>query len=263
MSLFTTKVQSLLPQLQDRMQCEPAAILPFEREYPRGHLIERHSHQRDQLVYAVQGVMRIDTDEGIWVVPPMRAVWMPAGIEHEIRTSTPLHLHTLFIRPDVRQGLPTRCCVVEVTPLLRELILRLVRMGTTIDTRRADAILELVLAEIEEFNVLPLHIPMPSDTRLLKICHKILADPSSHKTCAQWGTEVGASARTLERLFLREVGISFGAWRRQVRLLAALDHLAGGASITTVAMDLGYRSPSAFTVMFKRALGQLPSAIYN
>ncbi len=263
MNLFTAKVPSVLPQLQLQLQCEPSAIVPFEREFPRGHLIESHRHVRAQLIYAVQGVMRIDTPEGIWVVPPMRAVWMPAGTDHEIRASTTVHLRTLFIRPDARYRVPDQCCVIEVSPLLRELILHLVRQGPDIGKGPAAAMLELVLSEISAFNVLPLHIPMPEDARLLKVCRKILDDPSSNKTCAQWGLEVGASARTLERLFRKQTGISFGAWRRQVRLLAALDHLATGTPITSVALDLGYQSSSAFTAMFKRTLGRLPSEIYS
>jgi len=122
---------------------------------------------------------------------------------------------------------------------------------------------ELILAEINELKVLPLHLPMPRDPRLFRICRNILADPANHKTCSQWGGMVGASARTLERLFHKETGFSFGWWRRQVRLLAALDRLAAGEPITSVALDMGYRSPSAFTVMFKRSLGRLPSEVYE
>lgn len=264
MSPFVAKVPSLLPQLQERIQCERSAIVTFEREFPRGHLIESHQHARAQLIYAVQGMMRIDTPLGIWVVPPMRAVWVPAGVEHEIRASTTLQLRTLFISPRPHHAAPEQCHVVEVSRLLRELILRLVELGPDVGSAPAlAAMLDLLMFEINAFKALPLHVPMPVDARLLKICHRILEDPSNGKTCEQWGFEVGASSRTLERLFLRETSMSFGAWRRHVRLLTALDHLATGTPITNVALDLGYQSPSAFTAMFKRTLGRLPSEIYS
>ncbi len=261
MNLFSEKIESLLPLVQSRLDSEPSTIVTFEREYPAGHLMQCHRHVRAQLIYAVQGVMRIDTAEGIWVVPPLRAVWVPAGVDHEVRALTALQLRTLYINPDA-SAVPGKCCVVEVSPLLRELILRLVKLGA--EGRPVDpAMVRVTLAEISEFNVLPLQIAMPSDPRLLKVCRKILDDPSNTKTCAQWGFEVGASARTLERLFLKETGLCFSAWRRQIRLLVALDHLACGASIASVAEDLGYQSSSAFSAMFKRTLGRLPSEIYN
>lgn len=262
MNLFSEKIESHLSQVQSRLSSEPSMIVPFEREYPSGHLMQCHRHTRAQLIYAVQGVMRIDTSEGIWVVPPLRAVWVPAGIDHEVRALTALQLRTLYIGCEVPYAVPRKCCVIEVSPLLRELILRLVKLDT--EGRQADpAMVKVTLSEISEFNVLPLQIAMPSDPRLLKVCHKILDDPSNTKTCAQWGSEVGASARTLERLFLKETGLCFSAWRRQIRLLVALDHLASGASIASVAEDLGYQSSSAFSAMFKRTLGRLPSEIYN
>ncbi len=262
MNLFSEKIESLLPLVQSRLDREPATIVTFEREYPAGHLMESHRHVRAQLIYAVQGVMRIDTAEGIWVVPPLRAVWVPAGVDHEVRALTALQLRTLYISQGAPGAVPGKCCVIEVSPLLRELILRLVKLGA--DAKPVDpSMIQVTLAEISEFNVLPLQIAMPRDPRLLRVCRKILDDPSNTKTCAQWGFEVGASARTLERLFLKETGLCFSAWRRQIRLLVALDHLACGASIASVAEDLGYQSSSAFSAMFKRTLGRLPSEIYN
>lgn len=223
----------------------------------------QHEHAEAQLIYAVEGVMRVKTPHGLWVVPPSRAVWVPPFTAHSLRASTSVRLRTLYLTPIGLSGLPTCATVVGVSPLLRELILRYTAIdGRTWDASLVDHAAALILAEIRAFEVRPISISMPNDGRLRKVCQAILDDPASARTCTEWGAVAGASARTLERLFRKEMQISFGLWRRQVRLLEALERLAEGAPVTNVALDLGYRSPSAFTVMFVRALGQLPSEIY-
>lgn len=204
--------------------------------------------------------MRVDTPSGIWIVPPMRAIWVPPQVPHEIRANSVVRMRTLFFRRDARADLPNDCCVVEVSPLLRELILRMVALGEA-EPRVNPSIhlIELTLSEIREIGALPLHIPMPEDGRVRRICQSILQNPSDGRTSAEWGMSVGASSRTLERLFQRETGISFGSWRRQARLLAAMTQLAAGRPVANIASDLGYDSPSAFTAMFKRVLGHPPS----
>ncbi|HEY5759174.1 MAG TPA: helix-turn-helix transcriptional regulator [Steroidobacter sp.] len=261
-----------------KLEQSPQAIVAFARDYPAGYLISRHQHERAQLIHASSGIMRVDTPNGIWVVPPMRAIWVPPQVPHEIRANSTVKMRTLFFCSDVRSGLPeafnrrtaqtghpcnhppAQCCVIEVTPLLRELILRMVALseaepGVTPSVH----LTELILSEIREIDALPLHIPMPEDTRVRRICQAILQDPSDCRTSAEWGATVGASSRTLERLFHKETGITFGSWRRQARLLAAMTQLAAGRPVANVAGDLGYDSPSAFTAMFKRVLGHPPS----
>jgi AraC-like DNA-binding protein len=255
-TVYTPKVPTIDV---DELEAQPEPIVAFGREYPTGHLVERHHHARAQLIYACKGIMRVDTPNGIWVVPPMRAIWVPPGVDHEIRASSTVHLRTLFLRPGLRDSLPRESCVIEVSPLLRELILRMVDMDRT--KRYPDSLVhltELILGEIREVRILPMHIPLPSDPRLLRICRGILQNPADNRTTAQWGSFVGASARTLERLFQREAGMNFRMWRQQVRLLAALSRLAAEAPVSVVAFDLGYQSPSAFTAMFKRTLGCPP-----
>jgi AraC-like DNA-binding protein len=238
-------------------------IESLARKLPSGFSIPRHHHDRAQLIFASSGIMRIATPDGIWVVPPMRAVWVPVGIDHEVRVSSAVQMQTLLIDPGVQLSLPTQCCVVEVSPLLRELIRRATELGANMaQDDMATHLVALIVNEIKDFEALPLHVPMPSDPRLVRICHSILENPSDRRTCAHWGQIVGASARTLERRFYAQTGISLGAWRRQVRLLAALDQLAARTPIANIAVDLGYRSVSAFTVMFKRALGRRPSHFF-
>ncbi|GFE87525.1 AraC family transcriptional regulator [Steroidobacter agaridevorans] len=243
-----------------KLEESPQPIVAFARDYPAGYLIERHQHDRAQLIHASAGIMRVDTPSGIWVVPPMRAIWVPSQVPHEIRANSAVKMRTLFFRPDARSDLPTDCCVIEVTPLLREMILRMVAL-TEAEPRVPPSVhlIELILSEIREIGTLPLHIPMPEDTRVRRICQAILQDPADCRTSAEWGATVGASSRTLERLFHKETGITFGSWRRQARLLAAMTQLAAGRPVGNVAGDLGYDSPSAFTAMFKRVLGHPPS----
>lgn len=262
MTAYSPKIPSILHKVRE-LEAQPHSVVAFGREYPSGHLVECHHHERAQLIYASKGIMRVDTPSGMWVVPPMRAIWVPPTVDHEIRASSTVHLRTLFLRPGLRNSLPQECCVVDVSPLLRELILRMVELAQS-DTADTAAIhmVELILDEIRAVRVLPMHIPMPSDARLLRICRGILQNPADSRTCAQWGASVGASPRTLERLFQRETGTNFRTWRQQVRLLAALSRLAAQDPISVVALDLGYLSASAFTAMFKRTLGCPPREFF-
>jgi AraC-like DNA-binding protein len=261
MTVYTQKVPLVRTE---ELEAQPHAIVAFGREYPSGHLVERHHHGRAQLIYASKGIMRVDTPAGIWLVPPMHAIWVPQTVQHEVRASSTLQLRTLFIREGLRESLPRECCVVEVSPLLRELILRMVELANTPGGARAvgSHMIELILDEIRTVKVLPIHIPMPADLRLLRICRGLLQNPADNRTILQWGVSAGASPRTLERLFYRETGATFREWRQQVRLLAALTRIAADDPISVVAFDLGYQSPSAFTAMFKRTLGCTPREFF-
>lgn len=138
---------------------QPQPIVAFGREYPSGHLIESHHHDRAQLIFASRGIMRVDTADGIWVVPPMRAIWVPPTVTHEIRAFSTVHLRTLFVQPTARNSLPGECCVIEVSPLLRELILRMVAQAAPGDPAEASThMIELILDEIRGVKVLPMHI---------------------------------------------------------------------------------------------------------
>ena len=241
----------------------PRAIAAMAKDFPDGHRIAPHRHRRSQLVFAAEGVMVVSTTQGTWVVPPNRAVWMPAETEHSIRSWGNVAMRTLYIRADAAGPLPGKCCVIAVSPLLRELILRAVELPLLYDERGpAGRVMALILDEIRTLPELPLHLPWPADPRLRRLCEAIRGDPASERRLEDWAADVGASSRTLARLFRRETGMSFGAWRQQVRLVDALGRLATGQPVTTVALDLGYQSPSAFTSMFRRALGRAPTRYF-
>jgi AraC-like DNA-binding protein len=238
-----------------------AGVSAYAHDYPKGHHIAPHRHDWHQLVYARAGVMTVSTAGGAWVVPPQRAAWLPAATEHEIRCATPVSMRTLYVAPRAAAALPAACCVVQVPPLLRELILASV--GAPGPARRRARLTALILSELAAAAVAPLHLPEPGDPRVRRITEAVRAEPGDLRTLAAWSREVGASTRTLSRLFLAETGMTFRQWQRQARLLAALVKLAQRQPVTAVALDLGYDSPSAFIHAFRRALGKTPRAYFG
>ncbi|GGF09504.1 transcriptional regulator [Aliidongia dinghuensis] len=243
----------------------PVKVAAMAKDFPPGHVVGEHVHERAQLVYAVSGVMRVTTRDGTWVVPTHRAVWVPPGEPHQIRMSGAVAMRTLYIAKDATASLPSRCGVIEVGPLLRELILAATDHppDQPDPTGRMALIGALVLVELRSVPVMPLHAPLPRDPRLVAVCRALIDDPARPEGLEAWADRVGASARTLARLFRAETGMSFAAWRQQTRLIEALARLAEGQSVSLVARDLGYDSASAFTAMFRRTLGSTPSRYFE
>ncbi len=236
-------------------------VVAFPQDYAPGDRVQRHRHPVGQLIYAATGVMTVTTRDGAWVVPPQRAVWVPAYVTHAIRMTGDVAMRTVYVAP--ADGLPAVCGVVQVSPLLRELVLRAVAFRQPYDVDGADARLAMVLLdEIRAAPVAPLHLPMPADERALRVVRALEADPGDARSLSKWGRTAGASSRTLARVFRAETGLGFRAWRQQLRLLRALERLANGDAVTTVAVELGYDSPSAFIAMFKKALGVPPSQYF-
>jgi len=247
------------PDVRDR-QHWPKAIVGYAVDYEPGHSTGRHHHDRDQLVHGERGVMAVRTDDGAWIVPPGYAVWVPAGVVHEVRAASAVAMRTLYLRRDAGVPIGPRCRVVAVPALVRELIARVVTLPRDYPAAGPKARLVAVLAdELADLPTAPLDLPLPSDRRALAVAEALIADPADGREIADWGRDVGASGRTLARLFQAETGLSFGRWRQRRRLLAALERLAAGEPVTSVALDLGYASPSAFIAMFRRTLGAPPT----
>lgn len=233
-------------------------------DYPAGHVIERHSHQKGQLIYAVHGVMVVSAEDGQWIVPPTRGIWMPAGCPHGIRCIGVLHMRSVYVRPDAAPQLPAQSRAVGVSPLLRELIQAAVEVRGAYEPGSRDGrLMQLLLDELHALPVLPLHLPQPSDPRLRRICARLLEAPDDDSTLGDWAERLAIDAKTVQRLFARETGMTFGKWRLQARLLRALEQLATGARVLDVALALGYDSPSAFATTFKRQFGQTPTAFFR
>jgi AraC-like DNA-binding protein/quercetin dioxygenase-like cupin family protein len=242
----------------------PRAVVAMAKDFPNGHVIPFHQHARSQLLYASSGVMTVTTASGIWVVPPLRAVWIPALMEHQISCSGRLSMRTLYIKSEVAPHLSQECCVVAVPPVLRELIL----YATTLPhlykpDSLEERIMNVILDLVQTLKVTPLDLPIPRDGRLNKIFKGLTKNTADNRTLEDWGKTVGATSRTLARLFRSETGMSFTQWRQQFRILEGLRRLAREEPVTAVALDLGYDSPSAFIAMFRKALGRTPGQYFK
>ncbi len=239
-------------------QTLPHPVTAKARDYVGG-ATPMHQHPRAQLVYAGSGVMRVETAGGCWVVPPLRGVWIPANTDHRVVMLGQVAMRTLYIRPDAAPELPLHCCLVEVRPLLRELIYGLLEEPVDYDQNgRGGLLAALVFKELRFLHGAALHLPLPAEPRLQKLCRELLEQPDAPDTLERWADRGAISSRTLARLFQRETGMSFSHWRQQARLIEALGWLGKGEAVALVAERLGYRSPSAFTAMFKRTLGVEP-----
>lgn len=220
----------------------------------------RHQHRKAQLLYSVRGVLNCEVEDGVWIVPPQCAVWIPGNLPHSTRGSGETECYCLFVEPDATPNLPTICCTISVSPLLRELLLKagsfpeLYELGGREDRLIATLLDELVVAPVED-----LHLPMPRDPRLRKLTEMVLADPTDRTSIAEWATRIGMSERSISRLLVHEIGMSFGRWRRQLHVILALQRMTQGASVQTVALELGYENASGFVTMFRKAVGKPPA----
>jgi AraC-like DNA-binding protein/quercetin dioxygenase-like cupin family protein len=247
----------------DRVDIDRIVVV-HAQDYAAGWQTPVHWHARSQLAYASAGIMTVETEQGLWVVPPQRAVWIPAGIRHRVQSAGALAMRSVYIDPERVSWLPPTCCVVNITPLLRELIGRAAELPQRYPLGGPEErMMHLILDEMRELPVAPLHLPEPNEQRLRRIATALKHDPADHRTLEAWGRTVGASSRTLARLFRLETGMSYQQWQRQVRLLSGLIRLAEGRPVTEVAIEVGYDSPSAFIAMFKRALGTTPSQYFS
>jgi len=239
-------------------------IVTLARDTSSPQYFPFHRHARAQLVYASVGVLTVVTTQGTWVVPPQQAVWVPAGIKHEVRSPGPVSMRSLYIHPDMAAGLPAYCCVVAITPLLRELILEAVSLPNDYEPSGAESrLMHVILDKLQALKPTPLHLPFPQNPRIKIVSDALVSNPADNRDLEIWADSAGASSRTLARLFVKETGLTFGAWRQRLRLLAAISQLGAGQSVTTVSYETGYHSPSAFIAMFKRVLGVPPGRYFR
>ena len=251
-----------LASLGDSAQYQntPRPLAPMAFDHPRDGETPWHSHPRGQFMYACEGVMTVATRRETWIVPPEQAAWMPAGTEHRLAFSGGLRFRTLYIEPGAVPSMPQRPMVVEVTPLLRELVHRAMSLPLAYDEHGADGRLAGVLFdELQRVAEIPIGLPVPSKGPLAPICRQVLDHLADRPTLETLARRNHLSARTLERRFRRDTGLSFAEWSRRARLVHAVTWISEGRPVTAVAMDLGYESPSAFCAMFKRELGVPPT----
>lgn len=244
-----------------RLDHKPTAARPVRvvpRELEREARIAPHRHPWPQITFALEGAFRVSTPETSWIVPPSRAIWIPELVEHEVVTLDRLAMRTVRVHRDLLKGKWRACQVVEVSPLLREVITALADPRLAPRKPREAALSALLVDELQRSATLPLSVRLPEDKRLRKLCEQLLADPGSQLTLDQWAHRVGASPRTLERLFREDLSSSFVQWRQSVRLAHGIALISRGRSVAEAADALGYASQSAFTAMFRRAFGKAP-----
>ena len=255
------KCQSILRDRKGVLRAEMASL---SYDFQDRHLIPEHFHPEHQLVFASVGVMTVRTRQSIWVVPPLRAVWIPAKTPHAIVMSGAVSMRTLYFLPALIQRLPRGCFVLSVSALLRELILHACNYPKLSQKRRSErAIIEIVVDQLEAAHAVPLQLPHPEDPRAMKVAQALLDDPGKQRTLERLCADCGASKRTIERLFLVETNMTFGRWRQQLRLLHALRLLASGEKVTAAALEAGYASTSAFISMFRKQLGTTPTQYFG
>ena len=219
-----------------------------------------HDHEWDQLTYAASGVMHVHTETASWLVPPHRAVWLPAGTRHTEVMHAPVSVRTLYLAPSLARALPRHCAMVNIPALLRELILHVSRIGALDRRKPVHAhLISVLLDELVSVSDVPLQLPMPRDPRARRLAAVLQARPDEAGSVAALSRGAGASRRTMERVFLVETKMTVGEWRRRLRLLHGVRLLARGESVTSAALDAGYASTSAFIAAFRRTFGTTPS----
>jgi AraC-like DNA-binding protein len=248
-----------MSRIRQRGRTSEPRVRAVAMTYPAGFVLDAHKHAWTQLLYASSGVMLVEAAAGMWIVPPQRAVWVPAGVAHTISMHGSVEKRTVYFRD--RAALPLEeTTVIEVSPLLRELLVHCAMLGRLdervgFERRLAGLLVDLVAAAPRSL----FRLPMPTDPRAVRVAQAIRQDPGGRETTAMLAKKAATSGRTLERLFLSDTGMSVGAWRKQARLHHAIALLTSDAPVTTVALEVGYSSPSAFIATFKAAFGTTPS----
>lgn len=217
-----------------------------------------HQHRKGQLVMALRGSVTCEVNDGLWMVPPHCAVWVPGGVAHSNHISANGRVYCVFVEPD-EAPLPKCCCTLAITPLVREMILHLAQLPLLYPTQGPTSrLVRVLLDELVQMPVEHLHLPLSGDVRLRQVAEALMANPANRASLTEWGARLAMSERTFSRFVLRETGMTFGRWRQQLHIIVALQRLAAGASVQVVSQDLGYESVSAFITMFKKALGKTP-----
>ena len=227
--------------------------------YPDGMRLHRHDHPWGQLAFCNSGVMRVVSDAAAWLAPPTRAIWLPASVAHEIVMQGEVATRFLYLAPELAAPLPEEAGVVEVVPLLRELILHILKLRMLHpDEPEHDRLARLLVDLLLRARPVDLVLPLPIDRRALAFADQVQAAPADPAGLANLARRAGASLRTLQRHFPAETGLTLEAWRQKARMIAAAAALSGGAPVAVTAADCGYESPSAFITAFKRQFGVTP-----
>lgn len=234
-------------------------IVAVGNDYPDGHHHPPHRHRRAQLLFAEHGTMLVQTGQGAWMVPPGEAIWIPGGVTHGITMLGRVATRSVYLEPAAARGMADACQVIGISALLRQLLIAAVDLPVAYDPDgRAGKLMSLLIAELAAAPVLPLSLPLPRDVRLAARCRRFLEAPTMHDAIDDWAGALGLSRRSFTRLFRQETGLGLAAWQRRACVITVLPRLLAGERVTTVAFDLGYSSPAAFSTMFRSVMGAPP-----
>jgi AraC-like DNA-binding protein len=224
-----------------------------------GHLVDWHSHSWSQLVYASEGVLTVETQEGCWVVPPRRAIWVPAGRCHRLQMHGRVCLQTIYLKVDLQSyGLPD-CAVVNISPLVHELILHVCERGIVNgDCVENRSLIQFLTSQLQKLSALPLVVTMPRDARAQRVARRILEAHGAIYSLQDLCQTCGTSLRTMQRIFRDEVGLPLARWQHQVKMMRAVQLLEEQQSVTHVAFELGFESVSGFIQSFRNSFGESP-----
>jgi AraC-like DNA-binding protein len=236
------------------------SISTLAREYPRGSRVPQHAHGSDQLIYASRGIMQVTSDHRLWVIPPHFGLWIPARTAHQISMPEYVSVRTLYLRPSL-VNLGTTCSVLHIGSFLRELIVEIVRVGKLRARNYLEcALRDLFIDQLRRASSVPTGVAVPRDDRALAVAQGVIENPALRSSLASMCAAGGVSVRTLQRAFQRDVGMDFESWRRQVRLMKAVELLVAGRSVKEISFSVGYQGPSAFVTLFRKTFGSTPKA---
>jgi len=255
-------MRHIIPLMRHSVEPGPGvSVSSFAYDYPPSCVVPEHAHKSDQLIYATRGVMEVTVRQNFWLIPPQFALWVPACTRHKIRMPCAVYMRTLYLRPGTADKMPNCCAVLHVTPLLRELIVETVRLGR-LRSRVAlhSALKAVIVAHLHTAMTVPTRLAIPEDRRAAAVAAAAMADPVNNRSFKALCDHAGASTRTIERIFQRQLGISFETWRRQARLMKAIELLVAGNSVKETAYQVGYRQTGAFVTMFRDTFGKTPKA---
>lgn len=238
-----------------------AAVLVVTFPMSAGHVFDWHVHPDHQLAWAAQGVLTVRSASEQWMLPPTRALWIPAGVRHETLAESVATMRTLYLRTESCPIEWEVCTPIGVTPLLAQVIAYLEE--PTLDADRRTNAEAMLFDLLEPVAMTVIDVQMPSEERAKDVAQRLSETPADSRTLADWGHLVGASERTLSRAFMAETGLPFGRWRTLLRLRIALGSLAAGEPVSNVARSVGYESISSFVAAFRRETGVTPTAYFR
>lgn len=253
-----------LPHQLDQLKQLPRPLYGQAESLPNIALSYDHSHPWIQLSYASQGVLEVLTTAGRYLAPPQRAVWIPAGIEHRVQCFGQPRIRSLYIEQAALTSVPQAACVIQVSPLLRELIQTFSTFDSHYPLQGCEARLaQVLLDQLQQAPVTDSVLPLPQDARALHIARHLQQQPDCSRPLAGWAAELGVSEKTLSRLFSRQTGLAFRRWRQRLRILSSLSMLEQKQPVTDVALSCGYESVSAFIHAFSQHFHCTPGEFFT